>query len=282
MSELKKKNRWPRRPWCPDRNPTDPQPKEETERFLEGVSVTGQTGDKRQQSPKKYDFLSRLIGNSNVSRVDINGRSARALIDSGSQIKTILEEFYNSLDPKPNFIDIGEFNLKIEAAGGNSVPYSGCIRCLLQVPFLGGHVIAIGALVVPTTDYNLEVPVIVGTSAIEVCRKVCVDTEGEIPLQWKNAFISLQQINVGTVKSTNKTDIQIQPMETVTLSGLLRKKHNVETAITEQNEGASTKIGVCPRVVSLNKNGTDQRVIVKMFNISYKVLTVKPKTPLCE
>ena len=193
------------------------------EGFLEGVSVTGQTGDKRQQSPKKCDFFSRFIRKNTVSTVEINGTSARALIDSGSQITTLSEEFYNSLEPKPDFVDIGEFNLKIEAAGGNIVSYSGCINCLLQVPFLGGHVIEIDALVVPTMDYNLEVPVVVGTNAIKMCRKVCAGTDGEISLQWKNAFISLQQSNVGTVKSTNNTDIQIQTMETVTLSGLVRR-----------------------------------------------------------
>ena len=197
-------------------------------------------------------------------------------------ITTISEDFYNSLDPKPDFVDIGQFNLKIEAAGGNIIPYSGCIGCTINIPFLGGHVIEIGALVVPTTDYNLEVPVIVGTNAINICRDMCDGAEREIPVQWKNAFASLQHSKVGTVKSTNKTDIQIQPMETLTLSGLVRTKHQVESAITEQTEGASTRIGVCPRVVSLNKNGNYQRVTVKVFNISAKVLTVKPKTPLCE
>ena len=170
-------------------------------------------------------------------------------------ITTISEDFYNSLDPKPDFVDIGQFNLKIEAAGGNIIPYSGCIGCTINIPFLGGHVIEIGALVVPTTDYNLEVPVIVGTNAINICRDMCEGAEREIPVQWKNAFASLQHSKVGTVKSTNKTDIQIQPMETLTLSGLVRTKHQVESAITEQTEGASTRIGVCPRVVSLNKNG---------------------------
>ena len=197
-------------------------------------------------------------------------------------ITTISEDFYNSLDPKPDFVDIGQFNLKIEAAGGNIIPYSGCIGCTINIPFLGGHVIEIGALVVPTTDYNLEVPVIVGTNAINICRDMCDGAEREIPVQWKNAFASLQHSKVGTVKSTNKTDIQIQPMETLTLSGLVRTKHQVESAITEQTEGASTRIGVCPRIVSLNKNGNYQRVTVKVFNISAKVLTVKPKTPLCE
>ena len=110
--------------------------------------------------------MSQLISNSNVSTVEINGKSASALVDSGSMITTLSAEFYNSLDPKPDSVDIGHFNLKIEAAGGNTVPYSGCIGCTLQVPFLGGHVIEIGTLVVPTTDYNLKVPLIVRTNAI--------------------------------------------------------------------------------------------------------------------
>ena len=56
----------------------------------------------------------------------------------------------------------------------------------------------------------------------------------------------------------------------------------MESAITEQTKGASTRIGVFPQVVSLNKNGNYQRINVKVFNISAKVLTVKPKTLLCE
>ena len=162
-----------RRPRYPDRNHTDPQRKNKQKRRifrrrLRHGAYWGQTPTK----PQKCHFFSRFIGNSNVSTVEINGISARALIDSGSQITTLSEEFYNSLDPKPDFNDIVEFNLKIKAAVGNIVPYSGCIKCLLQVPFVGGHVIEIGAFVVPTTDYTLEVPVIVRTNAIEACRKV--------------------------------------------------------------------------------------------------------------
>ena len=60
----------------------------------------------------------------------------------------------------------------------------------------------------------------------------------------------------------------------------MRKKNSVKSAITEQTAGGSTRTGVCPRVVSLNKNGKYQQVTVKIFKA--KVLTIKPKTPLCE
>ena len=71
-------------------------------------------------------------------------------------------------------------------------------------------------------------------------------------------------------------------MEAVTLSGFLRKKRNVEEAVTEQTEGASTRIGVCRRVVSLDKTERSQRVPVRIFNMSAKVLTIKPRSDICE
>ena len=84
------------------------------------------------------------------------------------------------------------------------------------------------------------------------------------------------------VKSTNKTNILIQPMEVVTISGMIRKQRDVEIVVTEQTDNASSKIGVCPRIVNLDKPGRNARVPVKLFNMSVKVLTLPPKAVLCE
>ena len=65
---------------------------------------------------------------------------------------------------------------------------------------------------------------------------MCEWTAEEISIQWKNAFIALQQTHVGIVKSTNTT-LQIQPNETVTISGFVRKKRSVESVVTEQTQG---------------------------------------------
>ena len=204
-------------------------------------------------------------------------------MDSGSQITTISEELYKEMNPKPDLHSVEEFNLKVQGAGGNTIPYSGCILCNIRAPFTGQDVIEVGALIVPTTEYNLEVPVIAGTNAIDAFQNLCQQrNQVQIPEVWTKAFISLQRSNVGVVKSTNKTDFHIQPMQTVTVSGLVRKKDNVEAAVTEQTQGASNRIGVCPRVVSLEKNGNYQRVQVRLFNMSAKVVNIKPKSDLCE
>ena len=71
-------------------------------------------------------------------------------------------------------------------------------------------------------------------------------------------------------------------METITLSGLVRKKNTIESAIAENTEGASIKLGVCPRVVSLQSPGKYQRVPVRLYNMSASPVTIKPNSNLCE
>ena len=213
--------------------------------------------------------------------MSINGAETTALVDSGSMITTISEEFYKTLSPLPKLYPV---ELKIQGAGGHAIPHFGCMECFIELPFLPGGEIFVAAVVVPTTEYGLKVPVILGTNAIEQCREKCSEQveKGEIPNEWSSAFLFLQQSRVGVVKSTNKTNIVIQPMETQTISGFVRKARNVEAAIKEHTEGASSRLGVCPRVVSLEKAGNYQRVPVKVFNMSAKIMTIKPNSNICE
>ena len=215
-------------------------------------NVKGQTGDKRQHSPDKPDFFSRLVGCSNVSPIHINGSETTALIDSGSQITTACYKFYSSMNPKPKLGSIDDFQLTIEGAGGNKVPYAGYIWCTIEVQFLPSQKLEVPVLIVPSSEYSLEVPVIIGTNVIDSYNDI---SHGDIPSEWRNTFISSQQSKVGTVKSTNKAEIRIEPYETVTVSGFVKKSRNIDSVITEQTPGASTRIGVCPRVLSLTKAG---------------------------
>ena len=78
-----------------------------------------------------------------------------------------------------------------------------------MVPFCSDP-ISVLALVVPNTKYNSQVPVLIGTNVINRVKERCpADKVSEIPSQWNNAFLSLQNEFVGFVKSTNKRDIKI-------------------------------------------------------------------------
>ena len=151
----------------------------------------------------------------------------------------------------------------------------------LEVPFLPNDAIQVPVVVVPTTEYGRQVPVIVGTNAKNKCRERC-ETETTVPGVWRNAFVSSQQGRIGIVKSTNNFPIKIEPNRTVTLSGLIRKGREVEDVVTEPTEGTSSKLGVCPRVVKLDAVGKYQRVSVRLYNISASPIVIAPKTDLCE
>ena len=229
------------------------------------------------------NIFQRLIGHSNESRVTFCGIDANALVDSGSQITTITEEFYNSLSPRPHLWSLEELdlNLKVQGAGGHDIPYIGCILADVQVPFMPNCTIKVGVLVVPATDYGLEVPIILGTNVISRCRRTC-DCETAVPDNWKNAFAACHTESAGIVKSTIKVTIKLKPNDSITLSGMVRNCRQIVSAVTETAKGVSSRLGVCPRVVKLDPKGKNQRVPVKIFNVSAREVQIEPRTPLCE
>ena len=225
--------------------------------------------------------MKRLIGHHNESTILFCGIETNALVDSGSQVTTVTEEYYRAMNPRPILYTIEDLNLDLYAAGGNKIPLLGAIEATLEVPFLPNHEIQVPVVVVPTTEYGRQLPVIVGTNAINKCRERC-ESNTTVPGVWQNAFVSTQQGRIGIVKSTNNFTIKLEPNETVTLSGLVRKGREVEEVVTEPTEGASSKLGVCPRVVKLDAVGKYQRVPVRLFNISASPVLIAPKTDLCE
>ncbi len=136
-------------------------------------------------------------------------------------------------------------------------------------------------LVVPTTDYGLSVPVVIGTNIIRICKRACSD-DSAIPEEWNAAFQAVQNGFVGQVKSTNQRPLALKPLETVTLSGLARKEYHTGAAVTEPSESASSRVGICPCVVELQQSGRSQRVPVRIYNMSAKTIQIQPRTVLCE
>ena len=68
-----------------------------------------------------------------------------------------------------------------------------------------------------------------------------------------------------------------------TITDFVRKTKDVTSAVTESaQDGSTSRLQVCPRVVTLNKPGTSARVPVKVFNLSAKIVTIQPKATLCE
>ena len=95
--------------------------------------------------------MKRLIGHHNESTILFCGIETNALVDSGSQVTTVTEEYYKSMNPQPILYTIEDLNLDLYAAGGNKIPLLGAIEATLEVPFLPNHEIQVPVVVVPTS-----------------------------------------------------------------------------------------------------------------------------------
>ena len=237
-------------------------------------------GDSETSQGPNSNILEQIVGKGNEDKVFINKVETRALIDSGSMISTVTEEFLEHLEPKPEILPLENFDLDIKVAGGYSLPYKGYVTVNVTVPFLRHEQINVPMLVVPLTEYTETVPVIVGTNIIRQFKSASSD-DSDVPEGWKLAMTSICNKQAGVVKTTNK--IVLQPLESKLITGFARKTRDVEAVVTEPAEdGTTSRLLVCPRVVGLNKPGTSARIPVRICNISAKAVTIPAKSLICE
>ena len=173
--------------------------------------------DDNEKGPKsadcsQSDVFNRMVGKSNVAEIYLGGIKTIGLIDSGSQITSVSESFYQSLNPKPALHDVKELGLSVTSAGGSQLPVKGYIEEDVSVPFVNNFTIPAPVLVVHDTNFNSLVPSIIGTNVISLCKSVSSGSNSEIPEQWKLAFDSLVDETL-PVKSTNNFSVRIAPGE---------------------------------------------------------------------
>ena len=112
-------------------------------------------------------------------------------------------------------------------------------------------------LVVPTTRFSGQVPIIVGMIIIGGLSKVA--HEADLPSAWSTAFAAFSCINRKFVKSTNKKLIVVYPKESKTITGMVRSTSHYENAVTE-NIDESSDLNICPRVVIVKANSKTARI----------------------
>lgn len=99
----------------------------------------------------------------------LEGVDCNCLIDTGSQVTTISQSFYNQHLFEHSIKPVSEV-LEIEGANGQKVPYTGYVQVNIQFPreFVNSepqmHTLA---LIVPDTRSNGSVPVIIGTNTLD-------------------------------------------------------------------------------------------------------------------
>ena len=106
------------------------------------------------------------MGNANEAQVSVNGITVTSLLDTGSCVSTIGKSFYDKHLSHLELLPLDSI-LKLECAVGQSLPYFGCIHVDIQsVNFPTEHVQSSILLVVPDSEYNSNVPLLLGTNVL--------------------------------------------------------------------------------------------------------------------
>ncbi|MCG7874805.1 MAG: RNase H-like domain-containing protein, partial [Candidatus Thiodiazotropha endolucinida] len=238
--------------------------------------------ESKSNSRKNNDIFDRIIGPSFETEIYVCSTRTKGLLDTGSAVSTMSKSFFDSLCPKPRLHHINE--LVVNIADGSNLPYHGYVEVEFEIPGISGSEITLPCLVVSDTVYNGQVPIIIGTNYLRTCFQC--DMSQPLPEEWEMArkTLSISRQSLGQVRSTNNKHVLIQPQESIVLSGLVRKGNYGEncTAITEQGTELPGCLTVCPRLVSVKSNKATTRVPVRIYNISARVLSIPPKSRLCE
>lgn len=231
-------------------------------------------------SPVNGDLFERLVGNANESDVIVNQVKCKALLDSGSMISTIAEPLLSRLKPCPTLKKVDDL-LTVSVANGDRLPYLGYVEVVLEIPYLEGTSFPVPMLVVASTEYNSQVPLVLGTNVLNICKSNMSD-DSTLPKEWDTALSSLARNCLSNVNSINKKVVTLKPRASMTISGMVcnASKAGV-TVVTENSEKSSFDgVVVCPRVVSLKKEGKC-RIPVRICNMTAKAIQIKPKSVLC-
>lgn len=227
----------------------------------------------------RSNLADRLVGSANEGTARICGINTKVLIDTGSMVTLISESFYHSLDPRPELLSITDFKLDIVGASGSKIPYVGYIEGDIFIADILEDSVFIPILVVPDTEYRQSVPGVIGTNVLRRCNSSDDSSKAD---PFRLALDALKCVNLISVKSTSKTPIIIQPNQVATVSGFVRKKEGVSTAITEPTDKPQLSgLNVCPRVVSLENTGSTARIPVRVCNMTAKVIKIEPNSVFC-
>lgn len=153
---------------------------------LEEALIVGQMSAFNETSPTKHSRKTRkrflhnksasvklpkgLVGAKYTAEVLINGHACNCLLDTGSQVTTVSQSFYDSYLSHLEIHSIHDL-LEVEAANGQNIPYSGYICVDITFPKNGfGHELTVSslALVVPNTRSSVQSSLLIGTNTLDL------------------------------------------------------------------------------------------------------------------
>ena len=226
-------------------------------------------------------FPRKLVGKTNESFISFEGKILSCLIDTGSMISTIsrsvLQDHFKDLEIHP-VTDL----LNVVGVNGSKLPYYGYVEASIRCPFADVSD-DFPVLVVPDTDYNQKVPILVGTNILEHLKPKFDDQV--IPKPWKLAFSNLvhsSQVIIGNVVTTQP--VVIPSNSKVRVHGFCRgKTFGCSHAVAEGIHGSQLPGSTIVVPTFLNLSGKcKERVSVCLYNPGEKPVTLPGHTVVCQ
>lgn len=185
-----------------------------------------------------------LIGAKTTAQVQIEGNCVSCLMDTGSQVTTVPQSFYNQNLSQHEIRPLFEL-LEVEGANGQSVPYLGYIEINVVFPkeFLGAEVeVPTLALVVPDVRTVPQPLVLIGTNTLDLLYELHRDTcpEEYEPSQYGYKAVlkilglrhrQCKDNRLGLVTSLGKDPQLVPAGQTVVLEGFI----DVNSPTTEKS-----------------------------------------------
>ena len=234
-----------------------------------------------------------LIGAQTEVEVVVNNHTTKGILDTGSHITTVSESFIRSV-PGIQIEDVTDF-LKIEVASGHRLAYIGIVVSALSFPSLGEHFDStepIPILVVKDTDFNKNVPFIIGTNIISHCfEKISLsgssteDNPGFQNSAWQMAFRCLScPTTFSKVVCTKQ--IVVPPHSFKSVHGLTRWSTPVKTSVLIENSPENllpTGLVVTPVIHTVDPCVLSfQRMAVLVENITDHEIQIPSHRILCQ
>lgn len=224
-----------------------------------------------------------------------------ALIDTGSTVSTVSKSYYEQYLSELPLHPMTEI-LHIECADGGTLPYCGYIEASITSKGLPhSNLTEYPILVVPDSNYNQKVPVLLGTNILNhLLTDIRVNygdrylQTAELHTPWYLAFRSMtlqakelrkHQNRLGIVRSAELQPVVIPPNSSVAISGYIHKAVPYQTTPAILQATTDSKIpsdlDIQPTVINYNYPA---RSLVKVCidNVTTRTVQIQPRSTLCE
>ena len=236
-------------------------------------------------------LIEKIVGPPAEVQVIVEGVPSNCLVDSGSQVTTLSENFYKDHLSHLPIHSLGSL-LEITGAADHVVPYLGYVEAGIQLDGESSDVYDTLALVVPQTKYHYRTPVLIGTNLLQFCYADCISKFGSsldswpVSSPWRQAFAGF--ILVGNLVNrvvTNRKAQTIPANTKAVIHGMVKTASlpHCVTVVTE-SEDICLPAGLLlsTSVVELQPGDETHYVSVHLQNISSKDVVIPANARLCQ